>query len=58
MKIYGVMKDYSHKIRSKICRAYRVNRLKKWAEIWHVVGVTIRAVPQSYEQNPTFVKIT
>jgi len=41
MKIYGVMKDYPHKIRSKVCHAYRVNCLQ---EIWHVDGVTIGAV--------------
>ena len=27
--IHGVMIDYSHKIRSKVCHAYRVNSLKE-----------------------------
>jgi len=30
--------------RSKVCHAYRVNRLKELVEIWHVDGVTIAGV--------------
>jgi len=35
------LKDYSHKIRSKICHAYKVNCLKEWVKTWHVHRVTI-----------------
>jgi len=36
---------WGRKIRSKVCHAYRVNRLQESVEIWHVDEVTIRAVP-------------
>ena len=45
MNIHGVMTDYLRKIRSKVCHAHRVNRLKESAENCYVDGVTIvRAV--------------
>jgi len=42
MRIYG---NYSCKIRSKVCHAYKVNHLQEWVKIWDVQWVTIRAVP-------------
>ena len=41
----GVMTDYLRKIRSKVCHAHRVNRLKESAENCYVDGVTIVGVP-------------
>ena len=45
MNIHGVITDYLRKIRSKVCHAHRVNRLKEWAEKCYVDGVTIVGVP-------------
>jgi len=45
IKIYGVMTSFSHKKRSKVCHAYRVNCLKELDETWHVGGVTFIGVP-------------
>ena len=45
MNIHRVLTDYSHKIRSKVCHAHRVNRLKELAENCYVDGVTIVGVP-------------
>jgi len=35
------MIDFSCKKMSKVCHAYRVNRLKELVKTWHVDGVTI-----------------
>ena len=45
MNIHGVMTDYLHKIRSKVCHAHRINLLKESAENCYVDGVTIIGVP-------------
>ena len=45
MNIHGVMTNYLCKIRSKVCHAHRVNRLKECAENCYVDGVTIVGVP-------------
>jgi len=39
------MIDFSHKKRSKVCHADRVNRWKELDETWHVGGVIIVEVP-------------
>ena len=39
------MTAYLRKIRSKVCHAHRVNRLKESAENCYVDGVTIVGVP-------------
>ena len=45
MNIHGVMTDYLRKIRSKVCHAHRVNRLKELAKNCYVDEVTIVGVP-------------
>ena len=45
MNIHGVITDYLHKIRSKVCHAYRVNPLEESVENWYVDGATIVGVP-------------
>ena len=67
MNIHGVITDYLPKIRSKVCHAHRVNRLKERVENCYVDGVTIVGVPfcglkgirhRGMTQNPTCVTIT
>jgi len=36
---------FSHKRRSKVFHAYRVNCWKEFVETWHVDGITIVEVP-------------
>ena len=43
--IHGVMTNYLHKIRLKVCHAHRVNHLNEGAENCYVDGVTIVGVP-------------
>jgi len=40
IRIYGIMKDFLPKIRSKVCHACRVNHLKEYVAgmSWHVCG--------------------
>ena len=45
MNIHGAMTDYLHKIRSKVCHAYRVNPLEESVEKSYVDGATIVGVP-------------
>ena len=45
IKIYGVVIDFLHKRRLKVCYAYRVNHWKELDETRHVGGVTIVGVP-------------
>ena len=45
IKIYGVMIDFSHKRRLKVCHSYRVNHWKELVETLHVHGVAIIGVP-------------
>ena len=42
MNIHGVMSDYLHKIRSKVCHAYRVNSFEESVENCYVDGATHR----------------
>ena len=45
MNIHGVITDYSRKIRSKVCHAYRVNPLEESIENLYVDGATMVGVP-------------
>ena len=70
MNIHRVMIDYLHKIRLKVCHAYRVNPLEESVENRYVDGATIVGVPfcglkrnrdkdhGDMTQNPTCVKVT
>ena len=44
IKIYGVMTNFLHKNRLKVCHIYKVNRWKELVETRHVNGVTIIGV--------------
>ena len=45
MNIHGVMTNYLHKVRSKVCHAYKVNPLEESVENSYVDGATIVGVP-------------
>jgi len=51
IRIYEVMTDFSHKRKSKVCHANKVNYWKELVETSLIYGIIIIGVPFWFERN-------